>query len=483
MRRRSTAPMSTVLPCAPPIPRAPSDGAPKRLYAQCRSDRLRHRARARSRARHRDRDRNRRRHAARRRCRGDDRAHRTDRGRRSAGDRTAPRRRAAGNSSPMPAPTSRAAKPCCARARASARARSACSRPAALPRSTWCGRPRVAVLSTGDELVEPGRPLRPGGVYDSNGAIIAAAIAEAGGEPVPFGAFPDDEAGARTRHAQRARTCDMVVLSGGTSKGAGDLSHRIVSRLGAPGILVHGVALKPGKPLCLAVIGDKPLDRAAGLSDLGDFHLSRLRGAGDPRPRRAAAGSGANGDGARAGADRIRAWPRGIRAGLARRRRRRPDRVPDRQRLGRGDGFFPGRRIFGDRCARLGARCRHRGRGHADRRRRARAGSRHHGQPRCRARCRGRRARRARLSRAHHRRRQPRRRHRGRAAANAMSRRSISSIRRPASTTSICSRPGLALRARLAADAGLCLSPGRRALRRQERRCRAARQRSPIPPC
>ena len=55
-------------------------------------------------------------------------------------------------------------------------------------------RPRVAVLSTGDELVEPGRPLRRAGVYDSNGAIIAAAIREAGGAPVPCGAFPDDEA-------------------------------------------------------------------------------------------------------------------------------------------------------------------------------------------------------------------------------------------------------------------------------------------------
>jgi putative molybdopterin biosynthesis protein len=54
-------------------------------------------------------------------------------------------------------------------------------------------------------------------------------------------------------------SCDMVVLSGGTSKGAGDLSHQVVSQLGGPGILVHGVALKPGKPLCLAVIGDKPL--------------------------------------------------------------------------------------------------------------------------------------------------------------------------------------------------------------------------------
>ncbi len=120
-------------------------------------------------------------------------------------------------------------------------------------------RPRVAVLSTGNELVEPGRPLPPAGVYDSNGAIISAAIAEAGGEPVPFGAFPDEEVALERAMRSALESCDVVVLSGGTSKGAGDLSHRIVSRLGKPGILVHGVALKPGKPLCLAVIGDKPL--------------------------------------------------------------------------------------------------------------------------------------------------------------------------------------------------------------------------------
>jgi putative molybdopterin biosynthesis protein len=120
-------------------------------------------------------------------------------------------------------------------------------------------RPRVAVLSTGDELVEPGRPLKPAGVYDSNGAIIAAAIVEAGGEPVPFGAFPDEDVALELAMRTALESCDMVVLSGGTSKGAGDLSHRIVSRLGPPGILVHGVALKPGKPLCLAVVGDKPL--------------------------------------------------------------------------------------------------------------------------------------------------------------------------------------------------------------------------------
>jgi putative molybdopterin biosynthesis protein len=119
-------------------------------------------------------------------------------------------------------------------------------------------RPKVAVLSTGDELVQPGDALRPGGVYDSNGAIIAAAVAEAGGEPVPFGAFPDDEARLEAA-VRRALACDIVVLSGGTSKGAGDLSYRIISRLGSPGVVVHGVALKPGKPLCLAVVDGKPI--------------------------------------------------------------------------------------------------------------------------------------------------------------------------------------------------------------------------------
>ena len=120
-------------------------------------------------------------------------------------------------------------------------------------------RPKVAVLSTGDELVEPGEPLKPAGVYDSNGAIIAASIAEAGGEAIAFGAYPDDAALLEKVVRDALAVSDMVVLSGGTSKGAGDLSHRVVSQLGKPGILVHGVALKPGKPLCLGVIGDKPI--------------------------------------------------------------------------------------------------------------------------------------------------------------------------------------------------------------------------------
>ena len=74
-----------------------------------------------------------------------------------------------------------------------------------------------------------GQPLKPAGVYDSNGAIIAAAVREAGGEPIAFGAFPDDAAALEKAVRRALAESDMVVLSGGTSKGAGDLSHHRVA--------------------------------------------------------------------------------------------------------------------------------------------------------------------------------------------------------------------------------------------------------------
>ncbi|WP_376707869.1 molybdopterin biosynthesis protein [Bradyrhizobium semiaridum] len=120
-------------------------------------------------------------------------------------------------------------------------------------------RPRVAILSTGDELVQPGETLRPAAIYDTNGAIVSAAIAENGGDAHFLGAIADDEAALEAAMRRALADSDMLVLSGGTSKGAGDVSHRIIARLGAPGIIAHGVALKPGKPLCLAVCDGKPV--------------------------------------------------------------------------------------------------------------------------------------------------------------------------------------------------------------------------------
>jgi putative molybdopterin biosynthesis protein len=135
-------------------------------------------------------------------------------------------------------------------------------------------RPSVAVLSTGDELVLPGAPLPNGAVYDSNGAIIAAAVEEAGGTAVRLGICPDDEAKLEAAVRDALDQCDIVVLSGGTSKGAGDLCYRILARFGPPGILVHGVALKPGKPLCLAVADGKPIAVLPGFptSAIFTFH-------------------------------------------------------------------------------------------------------------------------------------------------------------------------------------------------------------------
>ncbi len=118
--------------------------------------------------------------------------------------------------------------------------------------------PRVAVFSTGNEIVAPGEPLPVGAVYDSNAAIIGAAIEELGGVPVHLGVIPDDEAALSSALAQ-GLAHDAVVFSGGTSKGEGDLSYRVVGALGDPGVVAHGVALKPGKPVCLAVTNGKPV--------------------------------------------------------------------------------------------------------------------------------------------------------------------------------------------------------------------------------
>ncbi len=125
-------------------------------------------------------------------------------------------------------------------------------------------RPRVAILSTGDEVRAPGESLRIGDVYDSNQRILADAVTESGGAPLESGIVPDDAEQLAARLSQLIADADIVLLSGGTSKGAGDLNYHVVEDLAkelpdSPGILVHGVALKPGKPICLAVVAATPV--------------------------------------------------------------------------------------------------------------------------------------------------------------------------------------------------------------------------------
>ncbi|HUT93078.1 MAG TPA: molybdopterin biosynthesis protein [Thermoguttaceae bacterium] len=120
-------------------------------------------------------------------------------------------------------------------------------------------RPNVAILCTGDEIIPPGEPMRPGLVYDSNARILADAVRELRANPIPLGIVHDDLEQLRRRLHEALERADVVLLSGGTSKGAGDLSYRVVSELAEPGIVAHGVALKPGKPICLAGHRGKPV--------------------------------------------------------------------------------------------------------------------------------------------------------------------------------------------------------------------------------
>ncbi len=119
-------------------------------------------------------------------------------------------------------------------------------------------RPRVAILSTGNEIVPPGTPLPLGSVYDSNGTILADAVRELGGVPISLGIVGDDEAELEAALDRGLVDSDLVLLSGGTSKGEGDLSYRVLAKR-SPGTIVHGVALKPGKPICLGAVGRTPV--------------------------------------------------------------------------------------------------------------------------------------------------------------------------------------------------------------------------------
>lgn len=119
--------------------------------------------------------------------------------------------------------------------------------------------PKVAIISTGDEIVAPGEPMQPALVYDSNAQILADAVRELGGLPLNLGIVKDDLDELRERLKLALQEADVVLLSGGTSKGQGDLCYRVVAELNSPGIVAHGVALKPGKPICLASEDGKPV--------------------------------------------------------------------------------------------------------------------------------------------------------------------------------------------------------------------------------
>lgn len=115
-------------------------------------------------------------------------------------------------------------------------------------------RPRVAILSTGNEIVEPGEPLAPGQIYDINKFTLSVVVREHGGAPEPHRTAADT-VDDLSRAIDECLDADLIVFSGGSSVGERDLILDVIAQKGE--ILFHGIALKPGKPLAFGVVGGK----------------------------------------------------------------------------------------------------------------------------------------------------------------------------------------------------------------------------------
>jgi molybdopterin molybdotransferase len=119
-------------------------------------------------------------------------------------------------------------------------------------------RPRVAIVSTGDEIVAPDCTPGPGQIRDINTYTIAALVEQAGGIPCPLGVVKDDYDAQQRAAADGLAQADMLVFSAGSSVSSRDLTVQVLNSLGRPGVLVHGLAHRPGKPTIVALIEDKP---------------------------------------------------------------------------------------------------------------------------------------------------------------------------------------------------------------------------------
>ena len=146
--------------------------------------------------------------------------------------------------------------------------------------------PVVGIISTGDELVAPGQTPGPGQVRDINTASLSAAVALAGCRPRPYGIVGDDFERLLAAGAEALQECDALLISGGSSAGVRDVTVDVLGALGRPGVLAHGIYLKPGKPTLVAVCDGRPAlglpgNPASALAVFGELMapvLRRLRG-------------------------------------------------------------------------------------------------------------------------------------------------------------------------------------------------------------
>jgi molybdenum cofactor synthesis domain-containing protein len=151
-------------------------------------------------------------------------------------------------------------------------------------------KPRVGILATGDELTEPGsRPPNDASIFESNRYMVACLVREAGGQYVDLGLCKDDP-DAIFEILKSALKLDMIVVSGGASVGEKDYTPLLIDRLGKPGLVVHGIAMKPGSPTGLGIVRNIPIiicpgfpvSAFAAFSTFGLPILSQLLGTQGP---------------------------------------------------------------------------------------------------------------------------------------------------------------------------------------------------------
>jgi putative molybdopterin biosynthesis protein len=138
----------------------------------------------------------------------------------------------------------------------------------------------VGIISTGNELQEPGSDLVPGTIYDVNSFSLSCGVKECGGTPVRYGKVKDDEAQIKNALIELAKTCDIILTSGSTSAGSGDVMYRIIEENGV--VLAHGIDIKPGKPAIIGKIFSKiifglPGYPASALTIFNEFVAPMIR--------------------------------------------------------------------------------------------------------------------------------------------------------------------------------------------------------------
>jgi molybdopterin molybdotransferase len=120
-------------------------------------------------------------------------------------------------------------------------------------------KPKIGIIATGDEVISPANNPSLGQVRDVNSYTLAALIEKTGGEPEPYGIAPDRLELIKSVAEKSIKECDAVIITAGSSASSRDMTAEVINSLGAPGILVHGVNIRPGKPTILGICGGKPV--------------------------------------------------------------------------------------------------------------------------------------------------------------------------------------------------------------------------------